>query len=103
MTKIPPVSARREAAETIAIQALAYLGSDPDRLVRFLALSGIEAADLRTAAAQPGFLAGVLDHLAADEALLTAFADEAGIPPTDVSRAHAELTGATMPDVRNMP
>ena len=103
MTKIPPVSARREAAEAIAVQALVYLGGDPDRLSRFLALSGIEAADLRAAAAQPGFLVGVLDHLAADEALLTAFAEEAGILPGDVGRAYAELTGGTTPGQRDMP
>lgn len=103
MTKIPPVFARREAAEAIAIQALAYLGGDPDRLSRFLALSGLDVADLRTAATQPGFLAGILDHFATDEGLLTAFADEAGIAPGDVGRAHAELTRGIAPDQRDEP
>lgn len=103
MTKIPPVFARFEAAEAIAVQALAYLGSDPDRLARFLALSGLDVADLRAAAAQPGFLAGVLDHFLADEALLTAFADEMGIAPVDVGRAHADLTGGTVLNQRNLP
>ena len=93
MTKIPPTAARREAAEAIAIQALGYLAGDPERLGRFLALSGLEGTDIRAAAAQPGFLAGVLDHVAGDEALLTAFAGEAGIGPAEVARAHAELTG----------
>jgi hypothetical protein len=93
LTKIPPIQTRREAAEAIAIQALAYLAGEPERLGRFLALSGLEATDIRAAAAQPGFLAGVLDHIAGDEVLLTAFASEAGIGPAEVARAHAELTG----------
>lgn len=93
MTKIPPKSARREAAEAIAVQALAYLAGDEERQARFLALSGLEATDIRVAATQPGFLPGVLDHIASDETLLTAFADELGIPPAEVSKAHAELTG----------
>ena len=93
MSKITPISARREAAEAIAIQALAYLAGDEERFARFLALSGADASDIRAAAAQPGFLAGVLDHVASDESLLTAFAGEIGVPPADVAKAHAELTG----------
>jgi hypothetical protein len=93
LTKIPPISAHREAAEAIAIQALAYLAGDAERLTRFLALSGLDVGEIRTAATQPGFLAGVLDHIASDETLLTAFAADAGIGPAEVGRAHAELTG----------
>jgi len=93
LTKIPPKSGRRDAAESIAVQALAYLAADEERLGRFLALSGLETADIRAAASQLGFLAGVLDHIASDEALLTGFAQEIDLGPTDVMRAHAELTG----------
>jgi hypothetical protein len=100
LTKIPPISARREAAEAIAVQALAYLASDPDRLGRFLALSGLDVAEIRAAAAQPGFLAGVLDHIAGDEALLTAFAEDLGIAPAEVGKAHTELaSGGRQRDV----
>jgi len=35
----------------------------------------------------------VLEHLAADEALLVAFAAEAGIKPAEVDRAHTVLAG----------
>jgi len=83
----------REAAESIAIQALNFLATEPARLARFLVVSGLEPASIRAAAAEPGFLAGVLEHLGADEALLVAFAAEAGIAPAEVDRARAALAG----------
>ena len=54
----------RESAELLAVQALTFLAGEPERLGRFLALTGIGPESLRTAAAEPGFLAGVLDHVA---------------------------------------
>jgi hypothetical protein len=83
----------REAAESIAIQALNFLASDPPRLARFLAVSGLEPGSIRTAAAEPSFLAGVLDHLGSEEALLVAFSADVGIEPAEVDRARAVLAG----------
>ena len=83
----------REVAESVAIQALNFLATEPARLGRFLALSGLGPESIRSAAAQPGFLAGVLEHLAGDEALLVAFAAEAGLEPGDVDKARAVLAG----------
>ena len=83
----------REAAEEIAIAALSYLAGQPEQLGRFLAITGIGPQQLRTAAAQPGFLAGVLEHLGSDEALLRAFADEARIDPVEIVRARIILSG----------
>jgi hypothetical protein len=83
----------REAAETLAIQALSHLAQDPEQLSRFLALSGIDPGAIRAAAAQPEFLAGVLAYLAQDEALLVRFAAEAGVPPGAVEQARTVLAG----------
>jgi hypothetical protein len=83
----------REAAEALAIQALNFLATEPERLSRFLALSGLEAQSIRTAAAESGFLAGVLAHLGEDEPLLVAFAAEAGVTPADVDQARRTLAG----------
>src|SRR5215470_15566525 len=83
----------REAAEALAIQALNYLATEPARLSRFLALSGLEAQSIRTAAAESGFLAGVLAHLGEDERLLLGFAAEAGVTPAEVDRARRLLAG----------
>jgi len=83
----------REAAESLAVQALGYLAQEPERLGRFLALTGIAPDQIRTAAAESGFLAGVLAYLAQDETLLVRFAAEAGVPPGTVERARALLAG----------
>jgi hypothetical protein len=83
----------REAAEALAIQALNFLATEPERLGRFLALSGLGPESIRAAAAESGFLAGVLAHLAEDETLLVAFAAEAGVKPAEVDRARRLLAG----------
>ena len=84
----------RETAESLAIQALTFLGSDAERLARFLALSGIGPQSIRTAAREPSFLAGVLEHLATDQELLLAFAAEAEVEPTAIDKARRALAAA---------
>ena len=83
----------REAAEAVAIAALSFLAADPERLGRFLATSGLGPETLRTAASEPNFLAGVLDHVVENEQLLVLFAEHEGIDPFDVTRARMRLAG----------
>jgi hypothetical protein len=83
----------QQSPELLAIQALSFLGQEPERLGRFLAFTGIGPADIRTAAQEPGFLAGILDHVAGDSALLVAFAAHAGIEPAEVDKARRALAG----------
>jgi hypothetical protein len=78
---------KREHAEAIAVQALAFIAADPELLPRFLAITGIDAADIRAAARQPGFLAGVLQFIVAHEPTLLRFSEQAGVPPQDVPAA----------------
>ncbi|TMJ25587.1 MAG: DUF3572 family protein [Alphaproteobacteria bacterium] len=85
-------SADREAAESLAIQALAYLAGEPERLGRFLALSGLGPEQVRRAAAEPGFLAGVLEYLSSEESLLLGFAEHVRVAPAEISRAQAALS-----------
>ena len=82
-----PLRPNREAAEMLAIQALAFIAEDPGKLSRFLGMTGIPHEEVRAAAGEPGFLAGVLEHMLADESLLVAFADSAGIDPAVIARA----------------
>ena len=83
----------REQAEGLAIQALTYIAGDGERLGRFLAISGIGPAEIRTAAREPGFLAGVLEYIASDELLISAFAGENGLNPADIERSRTALAG----------
>jgi Protein of unknown function (DUF3572) len=79
------------AAEELAVAALTFIAGEPERLGRFLALSGIGPESIRAAAREPDFLLGVLDHLAGDETLLMAFAEESGIDPGDIELARRAL------------
>lgn len=77
----------RENAEALAIRALGFVASDAELLPRFLAISGIEAQAIRQAAREPGFLAGVLQFIAAHEPTLMRFSEETGTPPQQVAAA----------------
>jgi Protein of unknown function (DUF3572) len=81
-------------AESLAIQALSFLAGEPERLGRFLAVTGLGPENLRNAAESPGFLAGVLTYVAEDEALLMEFAVAADVPPERVAAAHRHLAGS---------
>jgi hypothetical protein len=89
MQKRPPYS--RQTAEMLAVQALAFIAEDASRLSGFIASTGIAVQSIRDAARDPNFLAGVLEHILADENLLLAFADGAGIDPAEVARARQAL------------
>jgi hypothetical protein len=83
----------------LAIQALGFIAEDPERLGRFLATSGLTVEHIRSAARDPDFLAGVLEHMLADESLLVAFADSVAIDPANVGRAQQMLGGRWERDV----
>jgi hypothetical protein len=75
----------------LAIQALAFIADEPERLAGFLAVTGLTVERIRQAANQPDFLTGVLEHMLANESLLIAFAASAAIDPAEVARARNRL------------
>jgi hypothetical protein len=81
----------KDSAEMLAIGALTFLAGRPEALERFLSLAGIGPAGLRAAAADPAFLAGVLDYLLGDEPLLVEYAARAAVPPADIAEARRAL------------
>lgn len=86
-----------DAGEALAARALNFLAGDPERLGRFLALSGIDPRTIRTVASEPFFLSSVLDHLLGDDRLLLAFSQADGVPPEAIATARA-LIGGPAPD-----
>ena len=86
-----PVHNAREVAEIVAVQALTFLAGDPQRLGAFLAESGIGPETLRNAAADPHFLASVLDFVMRDDTTVKAFADVSQLHPTNIAAAHQAL------------
>jgi len=78
-------------AETIGIEALGFVASEGELMQRFLDLSGIDASDARSLAAQPAFVVGLLDFILAHEPTLMAFAGAAGLDPAEVQAARQKL------------
>ncbi|HEY3148887.1 MAG TPA: DUF3572 family protein [Dongiaceae bacterium] len=81
---------------TLALQALAWLASDEDRLVRFLNLSGLTPRGLRATATQPESLGAVLDYLLAWEPLLLLCSEELGVAPEIIAHSRQKLPGAPL-------
>ena len=90
----PDPAAQQQAAEQLAVAALGFIAGEPERLRRFLALTGIGPESIRDAAREPNFLLGVLDNVAGDEVLLLAFAQHAEIDPEEVAGARDILARA---------
>lgn len=87
-----PTRTPREVAEIVAIQALSFVASDPERLGAFLAESGIGPDTLRSSASDPRFLAHVLDFVMRDDATVKAFAEASKLHPTNIAAAHQALS-----------
>ncbi|PKP69310.1 MAG: DUF3572 domain-containing protein [Alphaproteobacteria bacterium HGW-Alphaproteobacteria-4] len=83
----------RNSAETVGIQALGWLAAQDDLFMAFLAASGASVAELRVRAADPEFLAAVLDFLLQDDAQVLAFAEASGLAPEAALHAAAVLSG----------
>lgn len=79
--------------ETLALQALAYIVEDDDRLARFLGLTGLDAAAVKRLPRDPVGLGAVLDHLLGWEPLLLAFSATVDVPPDQIARARRLLPG----------
>ena len=79
-------------AEDLALRTLTYIASDDERLGRFLDVTGLRPETIRTAATSPGFLAAVLDYVAADEPLLVGLAQSLDLKPERIMEARWTLS-----------
>jgi Protein of unknown function (DUF3572) len=82
-----------EFGQSLAASALAFLAADPERLSRFLDLTGLGPHNLRDAAQDPAFHGSVVEYMLADEELLLRFATESDLEPETVALAHQALCG----------
>jgi Protein of unknown function (DUF3572) len=81
-------------SSVIALQLIAFLVSDEERLDRFTALSGIGLSDLQHGAQDPVFLGFMFDYALQDEALIVEFASTHEIPPQNLISARRYFPGA---------
>ncbi|HEX9462223.1 MAG TPA: DUF3572 family protein [Alphaproteobacteria bacterium] len=89
-----PRMANQEAAEAIALTALAHVLEDTDRAGRFCTATGLGGAELAGYVRDPVFLGGVLDFVLDDEALLVEVAAAAQVSPETLAAARRRLPGA---------
>ena len=82
-----------EQAQAIALQALAFIASEESALIGLMNLSGLSPAALKDQAADPQFLAGVMDFVLTDESLLLAFCKAMDLPPETPLRVRRALPG----------
>ena len=77
----------RQVSEIVAVQALSFIASEPERLGLFLAETGLGPETLRQSAADPQFLINVLQFILRDDATVKAFASSVQLDPTNVAAA----------------
>ncbi|GHG91389.1 DUF3572 domain-containing protein [Pseudodonghicola xiamenensis] len=82
-----------DTAETLALQALGWLVTNDELLPVFLGATGAGEDELRARAADPVFLAAVLDFLMMDDAWVMAFCDSVQTPYDSLMKARAALPG----------
>jgi len=80
-----------EDAMTLALGALGWVLSEPDRAQRLLSLTGLEPATLRAQAGDAGMLAAILGFVEAHEPDLVACAESLGTNPAALVAARQRL------------
>jgi hypothetical protein len=82
-----------DAAETLALRALAWAAADGRALAAFLAASGLTIKGLREKAGEPELLAAFLDFVLAGDRTLEAMCAEAEFDAADLHEARRALPG----------
>lgn len=89
-----PDTNKHDGGATLALGALGWTLAEPARAERLLALTGLDAGELRARAGDPSLLAAVLGFLAAHEPDLIACAEAIGTTPDALITAQAQLEDA---------
>ena len=90
---------RQERAEVLALQALAFIASDEDLLLRFIALTGMNVDGLRAVAAETGTLIAVMDFIMFDDSLIVRFAEFVNLGPEIAGQIRYALAGPAVDPV----
>jgi Protein of unknown function (DUF3572) len=77
----------------LALAALAATLTDERRAQRFLDLTGIETAELRRRAAEPGLLIALIAFLEAHEPDLVSVSEQIGVRADDLIGARRQIEG----------
>jgi hypothetical protein len=95
--QMPKTSIDADHAAAISLKALAFLARDSQRLARFLALTGVEPAALRSLALEREFQSAVLEHMLGDESMVLEFCAIEAIDPGIPAAALQVLSSSPWP------
>ena len=87
------IAMKQDRAETLALQALAWMAADDDLAARFAGATGASLAEGRERLQDPVFLASVLEFLLQEDRWVMAFCEAHGLPYEEPMRALAALPG----------
>lgn len=87
------MSMSEDAAELLALRALAWLATNDDLIGVFLGTTGASVDDLKTGAVDRAFLTSVLDFLTMDDGWVTEFCAGSGDANEAPMMARAVLAG----------
>ena len=82
-----------DRAETIALQALAWIAADEELLPRLAGATGLSLGEAREQAQDPAFLAGILEFLCMEDRWIQRFCDDQGLPYDTPMKALMALPG----------
>ncbi len=83
----------REAAETLALDALAWIATEEDLLDIFMGSTGASREDLAQRLNDGEFLGSILDFVMMDDAWIVKFCDDRRLSYTAPGQARAALPG----------
>ena len=83
----------KDAAEKLALEALAWLAASDDLFGVFLGSTGANVSEVQSRAAEPDFLVSVLDFLVLDDQWIVGFCDHTGYAYDKPEHARQMLNG----------
>ncbi|MBS0125402.1 DUF3572 domain-containing protein [Thetidibacter halocola] len=87
------MSVSQQTAETVGLQAVAWLAGQDDLLPVFLGATGASEADFRIGLEDPDFQGSVLDFILLDDAWVARFCEAQGLDYRLPMQARALLPG----------
>ena len=79
---------------SLAEACLGYLAENPEELLGFMQYAGLDSAALRNAVGTPAFERGLIDYVAANEAILLALCANTGLSPEQFMRVWHRINPA---------
>ncbi|MBP1805675.1 DUF3572 domain-containing protein [Rubellimicrobium aerolatum] len=87
-----------DRAETIALEALAWIAADEELLPQLAGATGASLEDARDRVADPAFLAGILEFLTMEDRWIRRFCDDRGLAYDEPMTALMTLPGQMRPE-----